>query len=223
MDHPHHPSTPRTVERPDDRHRFARRGLLVGVPAVWIAVAFSHPVANVETLYEDLRGKVVIWMTVHFLQLVLSLGLAAGLWISVRGRQGPAATVARCAIPVYLVFFAAFDSITGIASGLAIHHANSLTGPAHEGAMATAEYLLDNRFTADLSPTWAIGQTALVTAIAATAMCLRRAGVSRAAWGTVLAGVLTSMHAGPPAAIGLALLAYGLVRADRERHLVQEA
>jgi hypothetical protein len=205
---------PPTVQ---DRHRLARRSLLVGVPAVWIAVALAHPVANVGSLYDDLRGKVVIWTTVHVLQLVLSIGLAAGLWLSLRGREGPAATVARCAVPVYLVFFAAFDSITGIGSGLAIHHANSLTGSAHEGAVTTAEYLLNNRFTADVSPIWAIGQVALVTAIGATAFALRAAGTSRAAWGCVLAGALASMHAGPPAAIGFAFLAYGLVRADRER------
>ena len=226
MDHLTRPSAPTTVGSSEDRHRFARRALFVGVPAVWIGVALSHPVADTGSLYEDLRGKVAIWMTVHVLQLVLSVGLAAGLWISLRGRQGRAATVARCAIPVYLVFFAAFDSITGIASGLALHHANSLTGAAHEGAVSTAEYLLNNRFTADVSPTWAIGQTAMVTAIGATAFALRATGISRAAWGCILAGALASMHAGPPAAIGFALLGYGLVRADGERHSrsnVQEA
>jgi hypothetical protein len=201
--------------RPD--RRFARRSLFIGVPALWIAVALSHPVANVGSLYDDLRDHVPMWLGVHFAQLVLSVGLAAALRISVRGRTGPAAAITRYAIPVYLVFFAAFDSITGIASGLAIHHANTLTGQAHDGAVTTAEYLLNNRITGDVSPIWAIGQTALVLAIGSAAMAFRAAGLSRAAWGFTLAGVFAVMHAGPPAALGFALLAYGLYRADKDQ------
>ncbi len=119
------------------------------------------------------------------------------------------------AIPAYLVFFAAFDSVTGMASALAIRHANSVTRSAQEGAASTAEYLVTNHFTADLSPVWAIASLALVVAIAGTAMTLRSAGASRLVWGLTLGGVLLTVHAGALAAAGLASLAAGLYLADR--------
>ncbi len=192
-----------------------RTALVVGVPAAWIVVALVHPMGGGGDVYQDLRNKADLWLGVHFAQLVLSLGLAAALWITVRGRTTISATVTRVAVPVYLVFFAAFDSITGMASALAIRHANGLEGPAQDGAASTVDYLVTNHFTADFSPVWAIASLALVTAIAGTAMTLRSTGAPRAVWGFALGGVLMSMHAGPLAAVGLASLALGLYLAGR--------
>ena len=189
--------------------------LFIGVPVAWIVVALVHPMGGSD-VYESLRDKANLWMGVHFAQLILSLGLAVALWVTVRGRTNVAATVTRVAIPVYLVFFAAFDSVTGIASGLAVRHANSIAGPAQDGAASTAEYLVTNHITADLSPLWAIASLALLVAIAGTAMTLKAAGAAPLVWGTVLVGVLTTMHAGVPAALGLAALAVGLTLASRD-------
>ncbi|MFN2504249.1 MAG: hypothetical protein ABR540_08465 [Acidimicrobiales bacterium] len=185
------------------------------MPAAWIIVALIHPMGGAD-VYETLRDKADLWLGVHFAQLVLSLGLAAALWITVRGHRTIAATVTRVAVPVYLVFFAAFDSITGMASALAIRHANSLDGPAQDGAASTVDYLVTNHFTADFSPVWAIASLALVAAIAGAAMTLKSAGASRVVWGFTLGGVLMSMHAGPLAATGLAALAVGLYLAERD-------
>lgn len=192
-----------------------RPALFIGVPLAWIVVALIHPMGDGGTVYGHLHDKADLWLGVHVAQLVLSLGLGAALWITVRGRTTIAATVTRVAIPVYLVFFAAFDSVTGIASALTIRHANSIAGPAHEGAASTAEYLVTNHFTADFSPIWAIASLALVAAIAGTAMTLRSAGASRMVWGFTLGGVLMTAHAGAVAAVGLAALGIGLVIADR--------
>jgi hypothetical protein len=197
------------------RRSGGREALFVGVPAAWIVVALVHPMGGAGTVFEELHDKADLWLGVHIAQLVLSLGIAAALWITVRGRTTMAATVTRLAIPVYLVFFAAFDSVTGIASALAIRHANSVAGPAQEGAASTAEYLVTNHFTADLSPVWAIASVALVVAVAGTAMTLRSAGAPRLVWGFALAGVLMTVHAGVLAAAGLAALAVGLYLADR--------
>jgi hypothetical protein len=90
-----------------------------------------------------------------------------------------------------------------------------VAGPAQDGAASTAEYLVTNHFTADLSPVWAIASLALVVAIAGTAMTLRSAGTSRLVWGFALGGVLMVTHAGVIAAAGLASLAVGLYLADR--------
>jgi hypothetical protein len=192
-----------------------RTVFLVGVPLLWIVVALVHPQGQGDA-YDLLDDKVGLWLGVHFAQPVLALGVAAALWMLVAGRTSTAATVARVAVPVWLVSFAVFDSVTGIASGLAVHHANGLEGPEQQGAASTAEYLVDNRITADFSLVWFVQSAALLTAVIATALVLRSAGASRAAFVAMLVGGLLVFHAGPIAAVGLVALAAAFVLADRE-------
>jgi hypothetical protein len=196
--------------------RRRRLALFAGVPAGWVVVALVHPMVQADAIYDGLRHDVGLWIGVHVAQLVLATGLGAALWLAVRGRNGPAATITRLAIPVYLVFFAAFDSVAGIASGLALHHAGSLTGDERAGAIGAAEYLLDNRWAGDMSVLWSVAQVALVVAVLGTATTLRHAGASRLTWIAGVVGVLTCMHAGPPAAVGLVALGTALWTAERQ-------
>jgi hypothetical protein len=188
---------------------------LVGIPLVWIVVALVHPMGGGD-VYDELQDQVGLWLGVHFAQLVLSLGLAMIIWVLLAGRTGTAATVARLALPVWLVSFAAFDSVTGIASGLAVHHANGLDGPEQAGAASTAEYLVDNRVTADFSLLWFVQAAALLTVVIATALVLRSAGASRGLFVAMLGGALLVFHAGAIAAIGLLAIAAAVVLAYRE-------
>jgi hypothetical protein len=194
----------------------------MGVPLVWIVVALVHPQGNGD-VYDYLDDKVALWLGVHFAQLVLALGLALAFWVLLLGRAGTAATLARLALPVWLVAFSAFDSVTGLASGLAVHHANGLDGPEQAGAASTAEYLVDNRFTADLSPVWLLQGVALLTVVIATALVLRSAGASRGLFVAMLGGVLLASHAGVIAAIGLLAIAVAIFLAYRERLVRSDA
>ncbi len=103
---------------PQARRVSGRLLLFIAAPVGWMVAAWLHPAPNADRIYEDLASAADRWLIVHLLQLVLTLGIGASLWIAVRGRQGIAATVTRLVVPVYLVFFAAFDSVAGIASGL---------------------------------------------------------------------------------------------------------
>jgi hypothetical protein len=188
---------------------------LLGVPLAWIVVALVHPQGNGDA-YEYLEDKVALWLGVHFAQLVLALGLAMVFWVLLAGRTSTAATVARLALPVWLVAFSAFDSVTGLASGLAVHHANGLDGPEQAGAASTAEYLIDNRFTADFSPVWFLQAAAFLTVVIATALVLRSEGASRWLFVAMLGGALLVFHAGAIAAIGLLAIAAAIVLAYRE-------
>jgi hypothetical protein len=188
---------------------------LVGVPLVWVVVALLHPQGGGD-VYDSLNDKVGLWLGVHFAQPVLALGVATVLWLLVGGRTSTTAQVARVAIPVWLLSFVMFDSVTGLGSGLAVHHANDLDGAEQEGAASTAAYLVENKVTADFSPVWFIQAAALLTAVIATALVLRSAGASRACFVTMLIGGLLVFHAGPIAAAGLIALAAAFVLADRE-------
>ena len=192
-----------------------RTAFLVGVPLVWVVVALLHPQGDGD-VFDYLDDKVGLWLGVHFAQPVLALGVAAVLWMLLAGRTSTAATVARVAIPVWLVSFAVFDSVTGLGSGLAVRHAKDLSGPEQQGAASTAEYLLENKVTGDFSPVWFVQAAALLTAVIATALVLRSAGTSRAVFVTMLIGTLLVFHAGPVAAVGLVALAAAFLLADRE-------
>ena len=201
---------------PAARRVSGRLLLFIAAPVGWMVLAWLHPAPNPDRIYEDLAVAADRWLVVHLLQLLLTLGIGATLWIAVRGRQGTAATVTRCAVPVYLVFFSAFDSVAGIASGLAVRHASSLNGAEREGAASTAEYLLMNHFGGDGSLLAAISTTALSCAIVGVAMTLRTAGASRVVWMGVLGGVLLNFHgAGVIPIFGLAALSASLCAAER--------
>ena len=101
-------------------------------------------------------------------------------------------------------------------AGLAVHHANGLDGPERAGAASTAEYLVDNRVTADFSLLWFVQAAALLTVVIATALVLRSAGASRGLFVAMLGGVLLVFHAGAIAAIGLLAIALAVVLAYRE-------
>jgi hypothetical protein len=201
---------------PQARRVSGRLLLFIAAPVGWMVAAWLHPAPNADRIYEDLASAADRWLIVHLLQLVLTLGIGASLWIAVRGRQGIAATVTRLAVPVYLVFFAAFDSVAGIASGLAVRHASSLNGAERDGAASTAESLLLNGYGGDGSLVAAISTTALSCAIVGVAMSFRTAGASRMVWMGVLGGVLLNLHAaGVIPIVGLAALSCSLCAADR--------
>ena len=112
--------------------------------------------------------------------------------------------------------FTVFDAIAGLASGLAIRHANALAGAEQVGAASTAQYMLDNHFAGSISPVWFIQASALLTIVIATALVLRSAGASRALFVSMLVGVLHVFHAGPISAVGLLAITVALFLAHRE-------
>ncbi len=188
---------------------------LVAIPLAWVVVALIHPQGSGD-VYEGLRDDVGLWIGVHLAQPVLALGLAAVLSVLLLRRTGTAAAVARFATPVWVVAFTVFDCIAGLATGLAIHHANGLAGAEQGGAATSAQYMLDNHFAGGISPVWFIQATAFVTIVIATALVLRSVGASRGLFAAMLVGVLHVFHAGPISAVGLVAITVAVLLAGRE-------
>ncbi len=201
------------------RSGLSRAGFLAAIPLAWVVVALVHPQGSGDA-YEGLRDEVGLWIGVHLAQPVLAVGLAAILWVVLLGKRGTAAAVARFAIPVWLVSFTVFDSIAGLATGLAVEHANGLAGAEQGGAASTAQYMLDNHFAGSISPVWFLQAAAFVTMIISTALVLRSAGASRGLFVAMLVGALHVFHAGPISAVGLVAITVAVLLADRERLMV---
>jgi hypothetical protein len=182
--------------------------VVLAAPLLWAVLAILHP--NEEGgLYEGIADDANKWIFVHFGQLVLTPLVAAGVWMLLDGIQSIAATIARGALVLWMVFFSAFDAIAGIATGVLTRHANSLAGEEREAVVRAINFLFDDSQLvggSNFSILANLGQDAwIVLAISAT-VALWRAGVSRLVGGATLLSVLFATHAGYAAAAGLVAL-----------------
>ena len=182
--------------------------LVLAAPLLWIALAFVHPDSE-DQISNALADSANRWIFVHSAQLVLTPLLAAGVWMMLGGIESIAARVARIALPFWMVFFSAFDAIAGLASGVLVRHATSLAGEEQENVNAAIDFMFhDSQFAAGstISVLSALGQGTWIIVAIATTVALYRAGASRLVVSATLVSVLFMLHAGFPAAIGLAAL-----------------
>jgi hypothetical protein len=91
------------------RRTLARRAFLFAVPVATAIVIAGHP-PDPETA-TDLGERTGRYVAVHVGLLFMLPLLGVALWLLLDGVSGLAATVSRAAIPVTLVFYAAFDAL----------------------------------------------------------------------------------------------------------------
>src|SRR5215510_12072354 len=91
----------------------ARAAVLLGSPPLMAAATLLHPHPPLFApgMFAFLATRSALWMGVHLVQLLLVFLLGCALWISTEGLTGPAATASRIATGLFLVFYAAFDSV----------------------------------------------------------------------------------------------------------------
>jgi hypothetical protein len=106
--------------------------VLLAAPLLWIVIALIHPDEPEQS------GR---WIFVHFAQLVLTPFLAFAVWTLLDGIRSLAATVSRIALVAWMVFFSAYDSVAGIATGLLARHAEELAGAEQVAMTSAVEYL----------------------------------------------------------------------------------
>jgi hypothetical protein len=122
------------------------RGLtvfLVGVPLAWAVLILFHPLTR-GAAYEGLRDAVTRWQVVHVGTLIFIGLMGLAVCLLVRDLAGPAARVTRIAAGLFVLLYAAWESVAGLAVGALVQHTNGL--PADERAVASdaIESLIDN-------------------------------------------------------------------------------
>jgi cytochrome bd-type quinol oxidase subunit 2 len=113
----------------NDRRILVRRAVLFGVPFLYLVLGLLHPNPD-----PGLGDDTSLFIGLHFAQLFLIGGLAYSLWMLVDGVENLAARLARALILPYVITYAAFDAIAGIAMGSVVREANAL--PAADQAAA---------------------------------------------------------------------------------------
>jgi hypothetical protein len=194
-----------------DSNRFSRSALayLIGVPLAWAVLLLFHPTGSEDDYYSGVQGHVDRWLLVHIGMMIFIPLMAGAIVLLVRGIESTAATVCRIAAPVFAVFYVAWEVLLGVGTGVLIQDVDDL--PAEEratGADLVNEFT-ENILVRDFGVFVAIGNLALVTAMVAAGIALRRQeGVSvpvAVPVLLVLSAFLISAHPPPFGPIGLLL------------------
>jgi hypothetical protein len=204
---------PRPRPRPRPR---ALRLLAAAVPFVWAPFVMMHPTT---TPYAGIADNASPWLTVHVAQLALAPLLAMALWSVVGGLAGPAATVARVALALWVALFSAFDAIAGIATGRLTAYANSLEGEARTAVGEAITHLFEHDafIGGGFSVLSLLAQPLWLVVAASAALALRHAGERHSTVAAMWLGVLFAAHGGPVAAFGLVSMSWAIYAVAPER------
>lgn len=192
--------------------------ILYGAPFLMLVLSLLHPISHSDSIIADLQPQLDLWFTVHLLMLVVIGLLGVALWLLVDGLDGIAAQVARVAVVIFVPFYAAFDAIVGISTGLLVRFAGELGGG--EPMNALVEHFWDARLeiTEFIAPLILTGGVAWLVAVLAVALAYRQHGAS---WWVVLAFTLAGLvfaidHPWPTGSIGMAALLVGVHLSRRQ-------
>jgi hypothetical protein len=190
--------------------------ILLAVPPTFAALTLLHPGQDPHLLGRD----VTQWLLVHTAQLVLTVLLAYALWFLLEDLTGWGANLARAALPVFLVFFSAFDAVAGLATGWLEHDAHHHDATEQVTIRGAIDELFNgNWLTGNLS---IAGGTAAIAWLAITigaAVALHRAGANRLTVTAMACAALFANHPPPLGTAGLLALSVAAYMWDRQlRH-----
>jgi hypothetical protein len=190
------------------------RAILLGVPLAFAALTLLHPQQDPHELGSDAMR----WLVVHALQLIMTVLLAYSIWMLLDGLAGWAASIARGAIPAFLVFFSAFDGVAGLATGWleqdAHHHG---TDDQVTIRAAIDELFNGNWLTGNLSIAGAATAFSWLAITLAAAVALHRAGAGGLTVAAMATASLFASHPPPFGTIGLLAFFLAAYRWDRQR------
>jgi hypothetical protein len=204
----------------DSPIRFTRPlvAFLIGVPLAWAVLLWFHPDVDPNHVYSDLREDVVAYQVVHAGTLVFIGLIGLALYLLVRDLPGTAARISRLAIGPFVVLYAAYESVIGLAIGALVQHGNDAPVRQRPAIADSIQSLGDNVIVGDPGIVAMAGSLAWIVAAVAAAIAWRQVGAPLLA--TLLLGLsfMVVSHPPPIGPIGLACFAGAvalLARAQR--------
>jgi hypothetical protein len=169
---------------------------LIAVPLGWAALLWFHPAVDPDSVYESLRDEVSTYLIVHVGTLFFIGSMGVALYMLVRDLPGRAATISRLAIGPFVLFYAAWETVIGLAIGVLVQHANDAPAGERPAVSAAIQAVGENTIVGDAGVLLMVGALAWVTAVIAAAVAVRRAGAPLLA--TVLLGLSAVVVSHPP-------------------------
>jgi len=177
-------------------------------------VSVIHPHLMHDDVLRELLPQIDVWLTIHFVQLVLIWLLGLVIWLLLDGINNRPARIARIAISLFLVFYSAFDSVVGLGMGVLTSMAAKFNDPT--AALLVQQYW-NARFTAPVGPVILVADLSWITALVASALALRRVGASWLVAGLLmLAGIAMGIdHPFPFGTVAMVSLLLAIVLLHR--------
>jgi hypothetical protein len=154
----------------------AKVAFLIGVPLAWAVLLWFHPSVAPDDVYGSLRDQVVTYQIVHIGTLFFIGLMGAALYLLVRDLSGRAARISRLAIGVFVLFYAAWEAVIGLATGALVQHANDLPAGERPGVSDAIQSLQENVVVGEMSVAAGLGGLAWIVAVIAAAVAYRRVG-----------------------------------------------
>lgn len=182
----------------DSPVRFTRPWLafLIGVPLAWAVLLWFHPDVDPNDVYGTLRDDVTAYLVVHVGTLIFIGLMGAALYALVRDMPGRAARISRLAIGPFVLLYAAWEAVIGLAIGVLVQHANDAPAGQRPAVADAIQSLGGNVIIGDPGIVGSVGALAWVVAAIAAAVAYRNAGAPTLAW--VLLGLSSLMVSHPP-------------------------
>jgi hypothetical protein len=189
--------------------RFTRPTLafLLGVPIAWAGLLWFHPDVDPNDVYGTLQDDVTTYVVVHIGTLAFIGLMGAALYLLVRDLPGTAARISRLAIWPFVVFYAAWEAVIGLAIGALVQHANDSPVVQRPAVADAIQSLGENAIVGDSGVVLAIGALAWIVAVIAAAVAYRNVGAPTLAWVLLGLSMLVVSHPPPIGPIGLACFA----------------
>jgi hypothetical protein len=181
---------------------------LIGVPLLWAVLLLFHPGGEgTELTYQEVQDKVTAWLVVHVGMMLFIPLMAAVVYLLLRGVEGTAARISRIALVPFVVFYSTWEALQGIGVGILVDEVNKLPQAERATGADLVHDFADNILIRNFGVFGNIGSLALITAMIAAGVALRRhAGATRAVAALLgVSGFLITAHPPPYGPIGLAL------------------
>ena len=205
----------------DSPVRFTRPLLAfaIGVPLAWAVLLWFHPNVDPNHVYADLRDNVVAYQVVHAGTLVFIGLIGLALYLLVRDLPGRAAKISRLAIGPFVLLYAAYESVIGLAIGALVQHGNDVPARQRPAVADTIQSVGDNVIVGDPGIVASVGSLAWIVAVLAAAVAYR--GLGAPVLGTVLLGLslVVVSHPPPIGPIGLVCFAGAVALLARAQHV----
>jgi hypothetical protein len=190
----------------------------MGVPLAWAVLLWFHPDVPPDDVYGGLRDDVTTYVIVHVGTLIFIALMGVALYMLVRDLPGTAARVARVAIIPFVVAYAAWETVIGLAIGALVQHANDAAASERPVIAETIQSLGDNAIVGEMGALSIIGALSWTVAVIAAVVALRGAGAPVGALVLLGLSVPVVSHPPPIGPISLACFAGAvalLARAER--------
>jgi hypothetical protein len=204
-----------------DSRRFTRPQLAfaIGVPLAWAVLLWFHPDVPPDDVYGGLRDEVTTYVIVHVGTLIFIALLGLVLYMLVKDLPGRAARIARVAVIPFVVCYATWETVIGLAVGALVQHANDSPASDRPAIAEAIQNLGDNAIVGEAGVLLSVGALAWAVAVIAAAVAFR--GVGAPLMASVLLGLsaIVVSHPPPIGPVGLVCFAGAvalLARSERE-------